>query len=63
MCIKNVCCYFRGDGVEPTVTNLLLGRKIVGHLYFDRIPLEDIPEGEEEAALWLRELYNKKVLS
>lgn len=41
--------------------DLLLGRPVEGHLYFKRIPVETVPENEEEAAEWLRELYDEKV--
>ncbi|KAL1131981.1 hypothetical protein AAG570_011592 [Ranatra chinensis] len=59
--IYNVQLAFKpNDKVEPTVMNLLLGRTVEGHLYFERIPVDSIPEDEEEASLWLRELYNKK---
>jgi len=43
------------------MTNLLLGIPIEGHLYVERIPLEEIPEDPEGAAQWLKDLYYKKV--
>ncbi|XP_046665471.1 1-acyl-sn-glycerol-3-phosphate acyltransferase gamma-like [Homalodisca vitripennis] len=46
--------------VKPTVTNMLLGKPVEGHLYLGRIPLSEVPEGEAEAAQWLRDLYIKK---
>lgn len=52
---------FRKDSVKPTVMNLLLGRPVMGHMYIERISLDDVPEDEEKASLWLRDLYNKKV--
>ncbi|XP_073981181.1 1-acyl-sn-glycerol-3-phosphate acyltransferase delta-like isoform X2 [Rhodnius prolixus] len=53
-------CFDKSDYVKPTVMNLLLGKPIVGHMHFERIPVENVPEDEEEAAQWLRDLYNKK---
>jgi lysophosphatidic acid acyltransferase/lysophosphatidylinositol acyltransferase len=48
------------SNVKPTVMTLLLGKPVTGHMFFERIPVDSVPEDEEEAALWLRELYNKK---
>lgn len=47
--------------VKPTMTNLLLGEKVEAHMYINRIPLKDVPEGDEAAAAWLHEVYQKKV--
>ncbi|XP_015126590.1 1-acyl-sn-glycerol-3-phosphate acyltransferase gamma [Diachasma alloeum] len=46
--------------VKPTMTNLLKGEKCEAHLYINRIPLSDVPEGEEEAAAWLHKRYQEK---
>lgn len=51
----------RKEKVIPTVMNLLMGKSVTGHMFIERIPLEEVPVDEEKAALWLRELYNKKV--
>ncbi|KZC11257.1 PREDICTED: 1-acyl-sn-glycerol-3-phosphate acyltransferase gamma-like [Dufourea novaeangliae] len=48
------------DTVKPTITNLLLGKRVVAHLYLQRISLDEVPENEEAAAKWLYELYQKK---
>ncbi|KAK9512620.1 hypothetical protein O3M35_001004 [Rhynocoris fuscipes] len=53
-------CFDKKDHVKPTVMNLLLGKPVVGHMIFERIPLDEVPEDEEAAGQWLRELYNKK---
>jgi len=45
---------------QPTVTNMLLGKPLEGHLYLHRIPLSQVPDDEEGAAQWLRDLYIKK---
>ncbi|KAG6794873.1 1-acyl-sn-glycerol-3-phosphate acyltransferase gamma [Apis mellifera caucasica] len=48
------------DSVKPTITNLLLGKRILGHIYMQRIPMKEIPEDQEAAAEWLHKLYEKK---
>ncbi|XP_076759303.1 1-acyl-sn-glycerol-3-phosphate acyltransferase gamma [Xylocopa sonorina] len=48
------------DPVKPTLTNLLLGKPLLAHLYVNRIPLEEVPEDDEGAAEWLHKLYQKK---
>lgn len=48
------------DPVKPTMKNLLLGKKVESHVYVQRIPVEEIPEGDEEAAAWLHKLYQEK---
>ncbi|XP_076299844.1 1-acyl-sn-glycerol-3-phosphate acyltransferase delta [Lasioglossum baleicum] len=59
--IYNVQVNFKPDDpVKPTITNLLLGKRVVAHLYIQRIPLEDVPENDEAAAEWLYKLYEMK---
>ena len=48
------------DPVKPTITNLLLGKQVEAHLYIHRIPVEQVPEGDEAIAEWLHELFQKK---
>ncbi|XP_012275220.1 1-acyl-sn-glycerol-3-phosphate acyltransferase gamma [Orussus abietinus] len=48
------------DTVNPSITNLLFGKKVVGHLYFNRIPMEEIPDDETGAAEWLHKHYQQK---
>lgn len=48
------------DKVEPTITNLLFGRKIQAHFYMKRIPLEQVPEDEEEATKFLHDMFVRK---
>ncbi|PSN36531.1 1-acyl-sn-glycerol-3-phosphate acyltransferase delta [Blattella germanica] len=57
--IYDVQLSFKG-GEKPTMTDLLLGKKVQAHLYIDRIPLEQVPEEEEECSQWLFQLYQKK---
>lgn len=49
------------DTVNPTVNNLLIGNGVQGHLCIRRIPMEEVPEGEEAASKWLHNLYQIKV--
>ncbi|KAH0950877.1 hypothetical protein HN011_011887 [Eciton burchellii] len=48
------------DPVKPTMKNLLLGKPLKGHMYAKRIPIEEVPEGDEAAAEWLHKLYQQK---
>lgn len=49
------------DIVKPTMTNLLFGKPVVAHLYIRRIPVEEVPDGDEATADWLYKLYQTKV--
>lgn len=49
------------DKVEPTITNLLYGRKVQAHFYMKRIPFEEVPENEEDAAKFLYDMFVRKV--
>lgn len=48
------------DKVEPTITNLLYGRKVQAHFYMKRIPFEEVPENEEDAAKFLYDMFVRK---
>ncbi|XP_077262746.1 1-acyl-sn-glycerol-3-phosphate acyltransferase gamma [Temnothorax americanus] len=48
------------DPVKPTMRNLLFGKRLEGHMYAKRIPIEEVPEGDEAAAEWLHKLYQQK---
>lgn len=54
-------CIFRKK-VEPTVTAMLHGTPFEAHMFIERIDIKEVPDDEEGAAQWLRELYNKKVI-
>lgn len=52
---------FKKDAkISPTISNLLNGLSVEGHLFARRIPLEDVPENEAAAAEWLQNLYREK---
>lgn len=40
---------------------MLLGRRVIGEMLLERIPLDEVPEDPAEAALWLHENYRHKV--
>ncbi|XP_011199230.2 1-acyl-sn-glycerol-3-phosphate acyltransferase gamma [Bactrocera dorsalis] len=44
----------------PTISTLLNGYSVEGHLHARRIPVESVPENEKEAAEWLHNLYREK---
>ncbi|XP_054011637.1 1-acyl-sn-glycerol-3-phosphate acyltransferase gamma-like [Hylaeus anthracinus] len=59
--IYDVQLHFNEDNpVKPTITNLLLGKRVEGHMIIRRIPLEEVPDGDEAAAEWLYKLYERK---
>lgn len=45
---------------NPTLLGILNGKKYHADLYVRRIPLEEIPEDEQECATWLHKLYQEK---
>lgn len=49
------------DPVAPTMTNLLHGKSVTAHIYFRRIPMEEVPKTEEEQDAFLREMFVRKV--
>ncbi|XP_011196059.1 1-acyl-sn-glycerol-3-phosphate acyltransferase gamma [Zeugodacus cucurbitae] len=52
---------FRRDAKNaPTISTLLNGLSVEGHLYARRIPVDSVPENEKEAAEWLQNLYREK---
>lgn len=48
------------DNKIPTLLDILNGKRYHADLYVRRIPLELVPEGEEECAAWLHKLYQEK---
>nr|XP_014094735.1 1-acyl-sn-glycerol-3-phosphate acyltransferase gamma [Bactrocera oleae]XP_014094736.1 1-acyl-sn-glycerol-3-phosphate acyltransferase gamma [Bactrocera oleae]XP_036215080.1 1-acyl-sn-glycerol-3-phosphate acyltransferase gamma [Bactrocera oleae]XP_036215081.1 1-acyl-sn-glycerol-3-phosphate acyltransferase gamma [Bactrocera oleae]XP_036215082.1 1-acyl-sn-glycerol-3-phosphate acyltransferase gamma [Bactrocera oleae] len=52
---------FRKDAKNaPTISTLLNGYSVEGHLYARRIPVDSVPENEKEAAEWLQNVYREK---
>ncbi|KAF7996302.1 hypothetical protein HCN44_001934 [Aphidius gifuensis] len=47
------------DQVEPTIINILRGKKLHAHCYIKRIPLSEVPD-EEAAAVWLYKKFQEK---
>lgn len=52
--------YKKDDENSPTISTLLNGKSVEGHMFVRRIPLENIPTNEEEAAKWLQNLFREK---
>ncbi|XP_063297291.1 1-acyl-sn-glycerol-3-phosphate acyltransferase delta [Pelobates fuscus] len=48
------------DNENPTLLGVLNGKKYHADLFVRRIPLEEIPEDEQECASWLHKLYQEK---
>ncbi|KAH8364278.1 hypothetical protein KR084_005338, partial [Drosophila pseudotakahashii] len=48
------------DKVPATMLSLLHGKGVEPHLLMRRIPLEQVPEDEKEAAAWLQNLFVEK---
>ncbi|XP_046438316.1 1-acyl-sn-glycerol-3-phosphate acyltransferase gamma-like isoform X5 [Daphnia pulex] len=48
------------EGSTPTLKNMLLGRRVIGEMLLERIPLETIPENPDEASKWLYNNYRHK---
>ncbi|XP_064100028.1 1-acyl-sn-glycerol-3-phosphate acyltransferase delta-like isoform X2 [Macrobrachium nipponense] len=48
------------DGEEPTLQNMLRGRKVKSEMYVRRLPLDEIPDDDEGAISYLHELYRSK---
>ncbi|XP_075780689.1 1-acyl-sn-glycerol-3-phosphate acyltransferase delta isoform X2 [Pelodiscus sinensis] len=45
---------------NPTLLGVLNGKKYHADLYVRRIPLEEVPEDEQECSKWLHRLYQEK---
>lgn len=60
--LYNIEVAFKEDeSVKPTMTSLLLGKSVTCHMYMQRIPMEEIPETEQEQDRYLRDLFQLKV--
>lgn len=60
--LYNIEVAFKEDEpVKPTMTSLLLGKSVTCHMYMQRIPMEEVPESEQEQDRYLRELFQLKV--
>lgn len=59
--IFNAQLEFDVNGNKPTFTNILKGKPVTGHLYLQRIAIEDVPTGsDEELNKFLFEIYDEK---
>ncbi|XP_045608732.1 1-acyl-sn-glycerol-3-phosphate acyltransferase delta isoform X2 [Procambarus clarkii] len=48
------------EGEEPSLHNMLRGRKVMSEVYVRRIPLDEVPDDEESASKYLHDLYRTK---
>lgn len=55
------CSIIRKDGAEPSLKNMMLGKRVVGDMLLERIPLDSIPRDPDEASEWLHKNYRHKV--
>lgn len=59
--ILNIQLVFKkDDNVQPTMSNLLHGRAVTGHMYVQRIDMNDVPADDAGAAEFLHELFRFK---
>ena len=59
--VKLLYPYCRKDGAVPTLKSMMQRKPVVGEVLLERIPMEDIPIGAEEATNWVHERYIHKV--
>ncbi|XP_071455483.1 1-acyl-sn-glycerol-3-phosphate acyltransferase gamma-like isoform X2 [Hetaerina americana] len=50
----------KSDVIKPTLNNLLMGKKVMAHMYINRIPMDEVPAEEVACAQFLKNLYLKK---
>ena len=50
-------------GDKPTLFNMFMKRRIVGDVFLERIPFEDIPTDPDKNAQWLIECFQRKVFA
>lgn len=48
------------DPVKPTIRNLLMGKRIVCHIYMKRVPLETLPHTDNELDEYLKKMFEVK---
>ncbi|XP_030560763.1 1-acyl-sn-glycerol-3-phosphate acyltransferase gamma-like [Drosophila novamexicana] len=59
--IYDINLAFKADEkTPPTMLSLLNGKGVEPYMLMRRIPLEQVPEGEKEAAEWLQKLFVEK---
>ncbi|KAF2354040.1 Phospholipid/glycerol acyltransferase [Trinorchestia longiramus] len=51
------------EGADPTMLNILQGRRVVGEMYIRRLPLDDVPvDDDKTTSKYLHQLYETKDL-
>ncbi|CAH0558061.1 unnamed protein product [Brassicogethes aeneus] len=51
---------YKEEETKPTITNMLMGKSLKAHMYYHRIPMEEVPKTEEGQDQFLRDLFDKK---
>jgi len=41
---------------------LLNGHQLEAHVYMERIPIEQVPEGDKASEKWMYDIFEKKVM-
>lgn len=41
---------------------LLNGHRLEAHVYMERIPIEQVPEGDKACEKWMYDIFEKKVM-
>lgn len=49
-----------GSSAPPTLTSLIMGRKTEAVVVIRKIPIDTIPEGEDEGSQWMMDLFKDK---
>ncbi|XP_015377754.1 PREDICTED: 1-acyl-sn-glycerol-3-phosphate acyltransferase delta-like, partial [Diuraphis noxia] len=57
--VYNVQIAFKGKE-KPSLRALLSGQRLEAHVYMERIPIEQVPEGDKACEKWMYDMYEKK---
>ncbi|XP_044742402.1 1-acyl-sn-glycerol-3-phosphate acyltransferase delta-like [Chrysoperla carnea] len=58
--LDNELVFDPNDEYQPTIRNLINGKKFTVHLYLHRIPMEQVPEDEESCNKFMHDMFEKK---
>lgn len=61
--LYDVILDFKSEETKPTITNLLNGKKVTGHFYVRRIPMDEVPKDEENASKFIQDMFVRKVIA
>lgn len=57
--VYNVQIAFKGEE-KPSLRALLSGQRFEAHVYMERIPIEQVPDGDKPCEKWMYDMYEKK---